>query len=533
MGVTSRSGHHAYRLNWRIAGLLPVVSLVLVGAEPRLRHWLMVPVTVCGVLVAVDAVEWFRRRTDVFDPRALIGLFGLHFFYLAPVLHVLLDYWAPEGIAPADWRNALGRLAVVNAVGLLIYRGVLAVRRSGRHVARPVRAVDEPVLHGAGRLAVVVGVCAFIGELVLFGGVAGYLRTASTDREAFAGLGWLLIIGDSFPLIAFVSIVIRWRAVLARRRRLLGLLLAGMVVTQFVVAGLRGSRTNFIWPVLVAVILIHLLVVPVTRRALGVSALALGVFLYGYGLYKGSGPRVLDIVRGERTIAQVSSDSNRDLPLVLLGDLGRADINARMLDRLRTGGASPAYGQTYLAGPALLVPRFVLPKRPRDKVVIGTDIIYGPGSYAAGARSSRAYGITGEAIMNFGIPGGLLSFAGLALAVRGVRRYYLRARRGSDLVTVLLAPSLCLLAVNLLLWDFANIVWFVVKHLGPLAAVIALAIVCDRRRAAPRLRRVGDGLAVVGATGVAVAGAPAGALRWRVRTGALREVLRRAGRRGP
>src|SRR5690606_30205065 len=109
----------------------------------------------------------------------------------------------------------------------------------------------------------------------------------------------------------------------------------------------------------------------------------------------------------------------------------------------------------------------------------------------------------------FGIPGGLLSFAGLALAVRGVRRYYLRARRGSDLVTVLLAPSLCLLAVNLLLWDFANIVWFVVKHLGPLAAVIALAIVCDRRRAAPRLRRVGDGLAVVGATGVAVAGAPA------------------------
>lgn len=506
-GAGSRGGASAYRLNWCIACLVPAVSLVLVGVDQRLRHWLMVPVTICGVLVAVDAVEWFRRRTDVFDPRALIGLFGLHFFYLAPVLHVLLDYWAPEGVAPANWRDALGSLAVVNAIGLLIYRGVLSLRDPSDAIARPARALDQPVLHGAGRLAVAVGVSAFLGQLVLFGGVAGYLHTVSTDRDALAGLGWLLILGDSFPLIAFVLIVVRWRAALARRRRLLGLLLAGMVVTQFVVAGLRGSRTNFIWPVLVAVILIHLLVVPVSRRALGVSALALGVFLYGYGLYKGSGPRVLDIVRGERTVAQVSGDSNRDLSLVLLGDLGRADINARMLDRLRVGGASPAYGQTYLAGPALLLPHFVLPEWPRDKVAVGTDIIYGPGSYAAGERSSRAYGITGEAIMNFGILGGLLSYAVLALAVRCVRRHYLRARRRSDLVTALLAPSLCLLAVNLLLWDFANIVWFVVKHLGPLALVIGLATVCDRERAAGRLRRIGEGLATIGTSG--------SALRWR------------------
>lgn len=505
-----RGGDPAYRLNWGIAALVPVLSLVLIGVDPRLRHWLMIPVTAGGVLIAVDAVEWFRRRTDVFDPRALIGLLGLHFFYLAPVLHVRMDYWAPEGVAPADWRDALGSLAVVNAVGLLIYRGVLSMRERTPVVARHTRPVDEPVFHGAGRVAVAVGVCAFLGQVMLFGGVDGFLQTVSTDREAFAGLGWLLILGDSFPLIAFLLVVVRWRRLLARRRRLLGLLLAGMVVTQFVVAGLRGSRTNTLWPVLVAVILVHLLVVPVTRRALGITALALGVFLYGYGLYKGSGPRVLDIVRGERSVAQVSGDSNRDLPLVLLGDLARADINARMLERLRTGGAAPAYGQTYLAGPAFLVPRLVLPEQPRDKVAIGTDIIYGPGSYASGERSSRAYGITGEGIMNFGILGGLLSFAGLALAVRYARRYYLRARRRPNLVAVLLAPSVCLLAVNLLLWDFGNIVWFLLKHVGPLALVIGVALACGRNRPPDGLRRMGVRLATVGT--------PGGVARWWAQT---------------
>lgn len=537
-----RGGDPAYRPNWIVAALVPVVSLVLAGADPRLRHWLLVPVTVCGVLITVDAAEWFRRRTDVFDPRALIGLFGFHFFYLAPILHVMVDFWAPEGIAPADWRDALGSLAVVNAIGLLIYRGVLSLPAPTRAAAPPVarssgtpgtrsggvfgaraggvfgaragaasgdgsaarsgrRPVDERVFHGAGRIALAVGVCAFLGQLVLFGGVGGFLHTVSTDRQALAGLGWLLILGDSFPLLAFVLVVVRWRRLLARRRRLLGPLLAGMIVTQFVVAGLRGSRTNTIWPVLVAVIVIHLLVVPVTRRALGISALALVVFLYGYGLYKGSGVRVLDVVRGERSFAQVSNDSNRDLPLVLLGDLARADINARMLERLRVGGAPPAYGLTYVGGASFLVPRFVLPERPRDKVAVGTDIIYGAGSYAAGKRSSRAYGITGEGIMNFGVLGGLLSFAALAFAVRHARRFYLRARRSPRLVTALLAPSVCLLALNLLLWDFGNIVWFALKHVGPLAAVLGVAILFSRSFARGRLRRLQRGLITVGTPG--------------------------------
>lgn len=498
------------QLNWTIAVLVPVASFLLASVDPRLRHWCLIPITACGVLVTVDAVEWFRRRTDVFDPRAVIGLFGVHYFYVAPLLHVAMDYWAPEGVAPADWRNALGSLAVVNAVGLLIYRIILAgSERAPAGLPRP-RPLDERVFHGVGRVALVVGLCAFLGEVMLFGGVEGFLRTVSRGAAAVDGLGWLLVPADSFPLIGFVLVVVRWRAVLARRRGLLGLLLAGMVVTQFVVAGLRGSRTSTIWPVLVAVIVVHLLVTPVTRRALAVSALVFGLFLYGYGLYKGSGLGVLDLVRGERSVAEVSDESGRDLPLVLLGDLGRADINARMLERVRTGAAPPAFGETYAGGLGFLAPSFLVPEKPRDKVAVGTDMIYGPGSYDSGKRSARAYGITGEGIMNFGVIGGLLSFAGLAFAVRYVRRFHLRARRAPDLVTVLLAPSLLLLTVNLLLWDFGNLAWFLLKHVSPLALVVVVALWQSRTCEHGSLNRLGRRLATMGT--------PGGVAHWWART---------------
>lgn len=468
--------------SWALSCLLFVsTSVMLALFDQRLQHWFIVPVTVSGVLIGVDAVEWLRRRVDVFDPAALLGLFGVHFFYLAPILHVMLDYWVPYPIDASDWRDALGRMALLNAVGLIIYRFILTIRSRRKTTARSNVQLNMRRFYRLGILAAAVGVLAFCYELSLFGGISGYLSvtTEVANRTEFAGLGWLVIIAESFPIITFVLIVVKWRKALAKSRLAPLLLLAGLALTQFIIGGLRGSRSNTVWPIIMGLILIHLLITKISRKHLLVVVLMIGAFMYLYGFYKGAGLGAVDVVRGTRTVEEMSSETGRDIPGLLLGDLGRSDIQALVLDRQLEGETTLRYGITYIGDVSFLVPRPLLPVRPEDKVMAGTELLFGPGSYSPDMKASKVYGMAGEAIMNFGAIGGVASFALLGIVIRLFQTYYDRARRHAALLPKLLAPMLC---INTLLpgSDFDNRVFFILKFIVPLALVIWLAI--DRQR---------------------------------------------------
>ncbi|SCG72862.1 hypothetical protein GA0070614_5089 [Micromonospora coxensis] len=455
-----------------------MTSLVLAGFDPRLRHWMLIPVTLCGLLIGVDAIEWFRRRSDVFDPQAIVGLCGFHFFYLAPILHVMLDYWAFDGLAPADWRKALGSFAVLNAVGLLVYRMILPVARPAAALRRKRTRTElsEEAFCRTGVVACGLGIMAFLAEVYLFGGLDGFLSVMTENRETLTGMGWLLVVGESFPLIATLVVLVRWRHVLRRRRALLVLIMAALFATQFFVAGMRGSRIGTLWPMIAALMVIHLLVVRITQRTVAVLALVFVVFMYSYGLYKGSGVEALGALKGQRSVSELAKENRRDLPYVLLSDLGRSDVQARILHSIGSGSVRPAYGSTYLHGSAFLVPRYLLPERPEGtKVAVGTDITYGSGAYQAGYRSSRVYGVAGEGVMNFGALGGITALVVFGFLVRFARRFWSDAIDNAGLAVKILAPSVVLVVVNMLMWDFDNTLWFIVKHVVPTFVVLWVA----------------------------------------------------------
>jgi hypothetical protein len=467
--------------SWLLGGYgVATVSVVLVAVDPRLRHWFLVPVALCGLLIAPDAVDWIRRRTDVFDPRALIGLLGLHFFYVAPVLHVLLDYWMREASPSHEWRDALGAMAVVNLLGLLVYRGVLSRQAIGS-ARRDASQLNLRTFWWLGLLAVAIGLYAFVTEIVLLGGIGGFLTIVTTNREALSGLGPMLVVAESFPLLAFALVLVRWRTALAGRPATLAALWVAFAAVQFVASGIRGSRNNTVWPVLVAIMLIHLLVRRITRKALVVLVVGFGCFMYAYGLYKGAGLDALQVVQGDRTVAEVSTETGRDVPTLLLGDLGRSDVQAVVLDRVRAGEVTPVYGHTYLAAPMFLAPQWLVPDALKSKVRVGTDIFFGDGAHESGVRSARVHGLAGEATLNFGPVGAVASFAVFGLIIGAARRYYERARCSPSLVGKLLAPSVSVLAASLLMWDVDNLAWFSVKHLLPLALLVAVARVPGSR----------------------------------------------------
>lgn len=480
------------RRNWLLSfTVVPITSLALWFAFPVLHHWFMLPIAVGGMLIAVDAFGWLFRG-NIFDPQSILGIFGVGFFYLAPMFHLILDYW-PPGIEPHDpeWRNLLGAMAVLNMVGLAIYRSMVGFPWN-RNPDAPRRELDERRFVLIASVAVAIGVAAFVVSVVVLGGPVGYFEALTSNRGSLTGLGGLILIGESFPLMLLVLLIVRFRARLRRQMWLVVALLLGLLVLQLFVGGLRGSRAALLWPALLGLIMVHYLVRPITRRAFLSVAIGVIAVTFIYGLYKGVGVSIMDIARGTQPVSAAVEKTNRGLPTLLLGDLGRSDIQAIVLERARDGDIDYGMGSTYLSAPLSLVPRTTLEESFPSKSEIGTDVLVGPGTWASGVKSQRVFGITGEAILNFGILGGLLSFGVLGLAIRFARGYSNSALAGQALPSRIAAVVLSPLAILLVLMDLDNVLFFSLTYLAPLLLVTWLSL--DRTKArraqqtAPRIQ---------------------------------------------
>src|SRR5271163_3327239 len=65
-------------------GSILITSFVMVAvsefcalSSSRFQHWFLIPVSLCGILIGIDAVEWLRGRVDLYDPAGIVGLLGV------------------------------------------------------------------------------------------------------------------------------------------------------------------------------------------------------------------------------------------------------------------------------------------------------------------------------------------------------------------------------------------------------------------------------------------------------------------------
>ena len=440
--------------------LFIVVLGVLLKPDDML-HWFLLPVTLCGVLIGIDAVDWLRGRMDVMDPVGWVGLFGVHFFFIAPLLVVLWDRQMNYLPAMPDWRPWLGRMGILNLAGLLLYRVARGwIRIPANHSSRKIRVIQP-------RIFVIIlyfALCITFGLQMLVyiqsGGVSGYIARYESrgDEIGFQGLGVLFTFSESFPFLLFIGIAIHIRQHESRQTwfHILIILLLFFVLRLFF-GGLRGSRSNTIYAMVWAVGVIHLWIRPVPKRFLAAGAIVAVAFLYIMGFYKALGSDFFKIFEKGTDLAQLEKQTNRTFEGAIIGDLSRADVQAYMLRNLteKWEDFPYAHGRTYLAGYTVIIPRAIWPSKPPHKVMEGTQALSGPGTYAPGVReASRVYGLMGEAMLNFGVRAAPLSFISLGLLVGMVRRWYYQLH--SDDIFRLWIPFLILFCVTYIVSDSDN-----------------------------------------------------------------------------
>lgn len=472
-------------------GCLAVVSAFLV-LSPECRHWFVMPVFACGLLIVPDALRWLRGQGDTFDPLGIVGLLGVHFFFLAPLLHVALDYWMHEVQGPPDWRPWLGGMAILNALGLAVYRWTAAwsgasawrdasPRRQWRLAPGAVRIL-LPIfllLTAAAQVAVYVNV----------GGIGGVVSAYEARAGAFEGMGWVFMISESLPILAMIGCAAYWQ-----RRNIrpdwatLLAVLAAFVLLKLIFGGLRGSRSNTIYAVVWAVGIIHFWIRPVSRKMVLLAVPCGLLFMYVYGFYKSAGWEATRSALGSaETRVALEQDTKRTFQGILLGDLGRSDVQAVLLYRFweTDSDCSYAWGTTYATALMQIVPRNLWPDRPEGTAKAGTEALYGRGTYDYQMfRSARIFGLAGEAMLNFGPLSVPLAFGALGLLVGWLRRSAATWRPGD--VRRLFVPPLVIVCLLVLSADLRNVV-FSCMHYGPMVVLfVFLASECtsDKRKVA-------------------------------------------------
>ena len=218
----------------------------------------MIPVTIAGLLFSRDAERWIRGRLELFDPVGVIAVLGLHFFYLAPILHVHFDYWLPYIEPPDDWRPWLGAMATLNILSLIAYKGGLALVLRTSSGPSPRKQLDKTrfIFSVATTLTLAALLQLWVYRRV--GGVLAYMEGAA-HRESGEGMGWIFMISESVPILAMLILVVvlRQRQCRVSRFHVL-ILMAGFVGLCLPFGGLRGSRATTVWAVFWAAGLVHL-----------------------------------------------------------------------------------------------------------------------------------------------------------------------------------------------------------------------------------------------------------------------------------
>ncbi|CAH0119378.1 hypothetical protein PAE9249_01879 [Paenibacillus sp. CECT 9249] len=434
--------------------------------QPNLWHWFVIPVLLCGIAIGTDAVDWLRGKSDPFDLFGVIGMLGVHYFFLAPLLHVHWNIWMGEVSPPDDWREWLGYLSIFNFIGIMIYRIARNVRWGTRRKAAKRWVVNQRAFLPVWFAFLAATLALQLIVYARFGGIGGYIQSY-TEGNAFQGFGIVFMFSESFPIVLAIgaALLLKQKNVSVPGWAVLFAALTAFTLLQLLFGGLRGSRSNTLWSLFWAVGIIHYYIRPVTRKVILVGLCFTFLFMYIYGFYKDQGLEGLSGMLNRSAAAEQDGGQHKSSwRMTLLGDLARSDIQSYVLYRAvrYPDEYGYAYGSTYGGALALLVPQFVWPDKPPTKEKAGTEALFGEGSHVPGRfESSRVYGLLGESLINFGIWSIPAAFAVWGFIIGAIRRLS-EAWRHQD-VRLLLLPLLINLCFVLLVGDSDNIVFFIVK----------------------------------------------------------------------
>lgn len=421
---------------------------------------------VISLAVCALSVHLFVRNLTRFLPRNILVVPSMVFiwtyFIVVPAMNIGFDTYVDERVFISDPVNAMTVLNVANAVLLCIATlGTWIPRLPSAAALRPTLVIPSGIL---------VALTGLVLASVAYGIYTIYLSasvlTDINGQLQFSGSIYQYLIIESGPL-AFCWLMTLYLLSRGRRPELFEAAAIGAVQLVLILAlsSSRGSRVAIISQLLICAQIYNFFIFRFRLRHYLVGGIALAAFLQVYAYYKYGGINALNDYISGRNSSETVERYNNPVTFVV-GDIGRADIQAPLITRYMAGAFSPNFfGETYLSGMSLLLPKELRANSLRPKVQIGADAQLDPGGSAQDYQgvvleegsfvSSRIYGLFGEALLNFGWIGPPIAFLLFGILARAA---LLRAINFQTWDRLLTTPFFAAIPIYMLFYDFDNLI---------------------------------------------------------------------------
>ncbi|MFM0238861.1 hypothetical protein [Paraburkholderia phytofirmans] len=352
-------------------------------------------------------------------------LFGIVYFCLLPAGQLIardeiyLTLLPEQNPATIVW-------FMLNIVGIWAMNFTFVVMRR-RHSAR-VAMLDQPRAVVVSRWVYGFALLALAALAFIYIKLGGYrqiaqlyadrLETSVTQNDPLEGLGVVQALANTAPLWVFACAMLRpWRA-----RVVTVAAFTQLVVLGWLSSGVFGNRQGIVFVVLFACLIYHAFVARISSRAakvvgicVAVGGLAMIPLKFGIDYSK------IDDLPKDFADQRMLELSMGPLSFFLFRDLSRFDVQVQALDSVSRPGYALGMGRSFVGGAAAIVPKAIWKDKPETFAREKSDIVRETETNQSD-ETTLLFGIPGEFLVNFGVPGYLLSFVVVAWMIARINR---------------------------------------------------------------------------------------------------------------
>ncbi|WP_027210477.1 hypothetical protein [Burkholderia sp. WSM2232] len=466
-----------------VAGTVSAIALVVLYTARA--HTLTIILS--GVLIALimsikprnPTVRWFR-------------VFLLFFFGVFPLWQLLVGDEIYLKLFPQD-------SAPVVAWYLLSIAGIaltkIALDINGRALTQWTAPTDTTARAGGlAYLFAALSLCALAFMYVKLGGYSHVVQlyntrveSNGTDYDPFRGLGVIQAFANTSPLWVFVCLTMR------RRRNVLftTIAFAQLGALGWLSAGVAGSRQGIVFVLVFALFIYHGFVKPISARkarTFGMGVALTGILLIPLKLGLGYS----DLARLPQRFAEQRDleVSMGPLSAFLFRDLSRFDVQAVAINEVEKPAYELAMGRSFVGALASIVPSALWHDKPDTFAQEKSEIVR---ALERGTmdKTTLLFGMPGEFLINFGLPGFVLSFAIPVWLLVTLNRVGRHSSRWTALRTVLWP-----LPFLFFLFDSNVLVYYVVRWVVLFGVPMGFALNWPRGKRPPSISRGMHGIAI-------------------------------------
>jgi len=455
-----------------VAGAVSALALVVLYTARA--HTLTIILN--GILIALimsikprnPTVRWFR-------------VFLLFFFGVFPLWQLLVGDEIYLKLFPQDSAPVVAWY-LLSIAGIALTR--IALDINGKALTQWTAPTDTTARAGAlAYLFAALSLCALAFMYVKLGGYSHVVQlyntrveSNGTDYDPFRGLGVIQAFANTSPLWVFVCLTMR------KRRNVLFTTIAFVQLGAlgWLSAGVAGSRQGIVFVLVFALFIYHGFVKPISARkarTFGIGVALTGILLIPLKLGLGYS----DLAKLPQRFAEQRDleVSMGPLSAFLFRDLSRFDVQAVAINEVEKPAYELAMGRSFVGALASIVPSALWHDKPDTFAQEKSEIVR---ALERGTmdKTTLLFGMPGEFLINFGLPGFVLSFAIPIWLLVTLNRVGRHSSRWTALRTVLWP-----LPFLFFLFDSNVLVYYIVRWVILFGVPMGFALNWPRGKRAP------------------------------------------------